>query len=320
VRFVEEVVVEAVLPTVRSMLAEALRERGHTQSEIADLLGLSQSAVSKYVHGDIERNERVVADQRVRDLVERLADGLTGGELEPVDALVEAEVCIRDLERGGVVAELHAEAVPGLTPEDVAAIHDRGSRLQETARVRASVRRGLRVLENTSGFARRIPAVGSNLVEALPAAEAIEDVAAVPGRILDVRGQVTIPGEPEFGVSQHVAGLLLAARRGGSDARAAVNVRYDERLRDALTAAGHPAVAFDAEADIEDAVPAALADRPDASVLYQTGGFGIEPVLYVLGPDAATVARRLREAETDPELSGQTKGVGGDASDNERIP
>ncbi len=313
-RFVEEVVAEAVLPTVRSMLAGELRDRGHTQREIADLLGISQSAVSKYVHGDIERNERVARNQRVRDLVERLAGGLASGDIEPVEALIEAEVCIRELERGGLVAELHAEAVPELTVEEAAAIHDRGGRPRETARVRASVRRGLRVLENTSGFAGHIPAVGSNLAEALPDAETIEDVAAVPGRILDVRGQVTVPGEPAFGVSQHVAGLVLAARRGGSDARAAVNVRYDRGLRDALAAAGHPTVEFDAEAEIAEAVPAALADRPDAAVLYQTGGFGIEPVLYVLGPDAPTVARRLREADpgtvVDATEGGSTDGNG----------
>jgi predicted fused transcriptional regulator/phosphomethylpyrimidine kinase len=300
VRFVEEVVVEAVLPTVRSMLVEALRERGHTQSDIATMLGISQSAVSKYVHGDIERNGQVQDDPRVQELVERLADGLTSGALRPVEALVEAEVTVRELERGGVVAELHAEAVPGLTPEDTAAIHERGGRLQETARVRASVRRGLRVLENTDGFSRQIPAVGSNLAEALTDAETVEDVAAVPGRILDVRGQVTVPGEPEFGVSQHVAGVLLAARRSGSDARAAVNVRYDERLRDALVNAGHRAVAFDAEADIEPAVEAAVTDQPDVTVLYQTGGFGVEPVLYVLGPGAPAVARSLRGVDLDP--------------------
>jgi predicted fused transcriptional regulator/phosphomethylpyrimidine kinase len=32
-------------------------------------------------------------------------------------------------------------------------------------------------------------------------------------------------------------------------------------------------------------------------VLYQTGGFGVEPVLYILGPDAPTVARTLRECD-----------------------
>jgi predicted fused transcriptional regulator/phosphomethylpyrimidine kinase/predicted transcriptional regulator len=301
VRFVEEVVVEAVLPTVRSMLAAELRDRGYTQREIADLLGISQSAVSKYVHGDVGRNERVADDEQVRDLVERLAAGFDSGDIAPVEALIEMEVCLRDLERGGLVAELHAEAVPGLTVEAATAIHDEGGRPRETARVRVSVRRGLRVLENTSGFARRIPAVGSNLAEAVPGAETVEDVAAVPGRLLDVRGSVTVPGEPAFGVSQHVAGVVLAARAGGSDARAAVNVRYDERLRDALVAAGHRAAEFDAEADIESAVAAALEREPAATVLYQTGGFGVEPVLYVLGADAPAVARTLRKH--DPSLA-----------------
>ena len=120
---------------------------------------------------------------------------------------------------------------------------------------------------------------------------------AVPGRLLSIRGQVTVPGEPEFGVSQHVANVLLAAQRAGSDARAAVNVSYDEALLDRLEAAGHTTVEFDAEADIDEAIEAALADDPDATVLYQTGGYGIEPVLYLFGPDAPAVASILRDLD-----------------------
>lgn len=298
-KFMEELVVEEFLPTFRSMLAEALRERGRTQNEVADLLGISQSAVSKYVHGDVERNPELLSDPQLQELVERLADGLTSGELTPVEALVEAEVCIRQLERGGTLAELHAEAVPALAAaEGHFDIHDPDSRLREAGQVRASVRRGLRIVQNTEGFARLIPAVGSNLVEALSAAETIEDVAAVPGRILDVHGRLTIPGEPEFGVSQHVAGVLLAARSHGSDARAAVNVAYDENLLAALVDSGAVTAEFDAEEDTETAIGAALERTPEADVLYQTGGFGIEPIIYVLGPDAPTVATTIRDAST----------------------
>jgi len=71
-RFIEEIVVDEFLPTVRSMLAEDLRDRGFTQREVADALGISQSAVSKYAHGDVARHERIVADERVRDLVARV--------------------------------------------------------------------------------------------------------------------------------------------------------------------------------------------------------------------------------------------------------
>jgi len=298
-RFVEEIVVEEFLPTFRSLLAEELRGHGYTQEEIGVALGISQSAVSKYVHGDIEQNERLREDEQVRELVARLGAGLAADELTPVEALIEAEGCIRDLERGGILADLHAEAVPELAAYDGVAVHGTESGLREAARVRASVRRGLRILENTSGFARYVPAVGSNLVECLDGAETIEDIAAVPGRILDVRGRVSIPGEPEFGVSQHVGTVLLAARAGGSDARAALNVRDDPDLRAALAAAGHVTVEFDAEADVETAIPETLTARPDATVLYQTGGFGIEPALYVLGSDASSVARTLRECLGD---------------------
>jgi len=296
VRFVEELVVEEFLPTFRSMLAEALSDRGLTQSDVAALLGISQSAVSKYVHGAVARNERLLESDSLQAHVEHLAEGLASGDLSPVQALVETEVLIRELEQGGVLADLHAEAVPELADHDRSfAVHDPESRLRRAEQVRSSVRRGLRILENTGGVARLLPAVGSNLVECLPEAETIEDVAGVPGRILDVRGRPTIPAEPEFGVSGHVASVILAARRHGSDARAAVNVAYDPDMIDALVAAGHVTAAFDPEDDLEPAIGRALAETPDADVLYQTGAVGIEPIVYVLGPDAPTVAGVVRD-------------------------
>jgi predicted fused transcriptional regulator/phosphomethylpyrimidine kinase/predicted transcriptional regulator len=298
-RFVEEIVVDDFLPTFRSMLAEALREEGLTQSEVADLLGISQSAVSKYVHGAVERNEALLESEHLQDHVAHLATGLASGDLSPVQALVETEVLIRELEEGGLLADLHADAVPELAEHDQAfAVHDPESRLRQAEQVRSSVRRGLRILENTGGVTQLIPAVGSNLVECLPEAESIEDVAAVPGRILDVKGRPTIPAAPEFGVSQHVANVLLAARAVGSDARAASNLAYDPDLLDALEVAGHTTVEFDADTDMADGIATALADRLDADVLYQTGAHGVEPIVYVLGPDAPTVAGAVRDATT----------------------
>ncbi|WP_435195897.1 thiamine-phosphate synthase family protein [Natronomonas sp. EA1] len=293
-KFIEEVVVDEFLPTFRSLLASDLRERGLTQSEVAELLGVSQSAVSKYVHGEVEETPEIAGDDRVRELVSRLGAGLASGEMTQVQALAEAEILVRSLERGDLLAQLHEAAYPPLAEYDGEfAIHDPDSRLRTAERALASVRRGVRMLENTSGFAALIPAVGSNLVEALPEAQGIDDVAAIPGRILDVKGRATVPGEPEFGVSEHVAGVLLTARAGGSDARAAVNIRYDPDLVAALEAQGLETAQFDAEGGT-DAVREAVAATPDADVLYQSGGFGIEPVVYVLAPDAVTAAEWVR--------------------------
>ncbi len=301
-RFIEEVVVEEFLPTVRSMLAEDLRDRGFTQHEVADALGISQSAVSKYAHGEVARNERVVADRRVSDLVERVGEGLAAGDMSPVAAVVEIEVLIRQLEEGDLLADLHEEAMPALSAADVEfSVHDPDSGLRERESVLASVRRGLRTLTNASGFAGLIPNVGANVAECLADASSVDDVAAVPGRLVDVKGQAMVPGEPEFGVSEHVATVLLAAREGGSTARGAVNLRYDPALLDQLEAS-FPTIEFDPERSTREAVRDAVAaadlaafDGTEALVLYQTGAVGIEPIVYVLAPSAPEAARIVRD-------------------------
>jgi len=293
-KFVEEVVVEEFLPTFRSMLAEALRDRGLTQHEVAETLGISQSAVSKYAHGDVSRRPEVLEDDRVRELVAEAAEGLATGDMSRVQALVEAEVLVRRLEEGDLLARLHEEAMPELSAHDgYVRIHDPDSDLRAGEAVRASLRRALRRLTNASGFAGLIPNVGSNLVACLPDATAVDDVAGVPGRIFDVKGCATVPGDPEFGVSEHVASVLLSAREVGLDTRSAINVRYDPGLVSDLEAAGYDAVEFDPEADGDPIAEALTAAGPAALsptfVAYQTGGYGIEPIVYVLGPDADAV-------------------------------
>ena len=303
-KFVEEVVVEEFLPTLRSMLAEALRDRGLTQHEVAETLGISQSAVSKYAHGDVSRRAEILEDERVRELVAEVAEGLATGDMTRVQALIEAEVLIRRLEEGDVLARLHEAAMPELSTHDgYVRIHDPDSDLRESEAVRSSLRRALRRLTTASGFAGLIPNVGSNLVACLPDATAVDDVAGVPGRIFDVKGQATVPGDPEFGVSEHVASVLLSARAAGCDSGAAINIRYDPDLLADLRADGYDAIEFDPEAP-GDPIAEALADVDTVDltttfVLYQTGGYGIEPIIYVVGPDpdaVATAGTRLLRA------------------------
>jgi predicted fused transcriptional regulator/phosphomethylpyrimidine kinase/predicted transcriptional regulator len=301
-KFVEELVVDEFLPTVRSLLAADLRERGFTQREVAEALGISQSAVSKYAHGEVTTSDAIAADERVQALVERVGAGLATGDVSRVQALVEIEVLIRQLEDGDLLAERHREAMPELRAyEGTFDVHDPESAVRTTEEVRSSVRRGLRILRNTSGFAALVPNVGSNLVECLPDATDVEDVAGVPGRIFDVRGTATVPSDPEFGVSEHVASILLSARAAGAPVRGALNLRYTPALVEELRDAGHPTVEFDADREGGDAVRSNVvaavetADPDPPFVLYQTGEFGLEPITYLLGADAPAVARIVRD-------------------------
>lgn len=299
-RFLEEIVVDEFLPTVRSLLAEALADRGLTQREIASAIGVSQSAVSKYVHGDVERNAEIVADARVTDTIEDLADGLADGSMDAVTALIELEVLIRSMEAPGeLLATMHERAVPGLADRGPFRIHDPDSRLRRREHVRSSVRRALRRLEEEPLFVQVLPQVGSNVVEILADGDAIRDVAGVPGRIIDVEGRVEIPGDPRFGVSGHLAGILLAARRGGTDARGAINLRYSGDLVEQLASRGLEVGEVPGDVDLASAVTERMEANPSLDVIAQTGGFGIEPVTYVFAEDAPNAVERACQLLAD---------------------
>lgn len=293
-QFIEEVVVDEFLPTVRSMLAERLSKQDFTQQEIADILGISQSAVSKYIHNEIDTNEQIRDHPHVQEIVEEISEGLASDTMSNVQALVELEILIRELESGDVLATLHEERMPALTDYNGKRIHDPESRLRLQEQTLASLRRGLRMLETTSGFSQLIPNVGSNLVSALPDADDVSAIAGVPGRIFDIKGQTTIPAEPEFGVSEYVATVLLAAQRGGSDARAALNIAYSQENLAHLRDAGHEAVEFNPELSAEVAVQEAIEKNPSATIVYQTGDVGVEPIIYILGDTPPTVAETVR--------------------------
>lgn len=292
-KLIEEIVVDAFLPTFRSMLAESLRERGFTQREVADALGISQSAVSKYAHGTVERHPVILEDPRVQGLVDEIADGLASGEMSQIQAVVEIEVFIRQLERGDLLARLHEEAMPALASYDLPfSIHDPDSKLRASEQVLASIKRGLRILGQSRGFVSLIPNVGSNLVECLPDAESIDEVAGVPGRLFDVTGRLSVPAEPEFGASEHAASVLLAARAAGSDYRAAINIRYSPEFVSILEEEGLDSAEFTADyAEVSRAIEEVF--EPGVSVVYQTGGFGIEPIIYVLGSSAEQTVNRV---------------------------
>ncbi|RQG95975.1 thiamine-phosphate synthase family protein [Natrarchaeobius chitinivorans] len=291
-----ELVVDRFLPTVRAMLAARLTDRGMTQQEIAANLGVTQAAVSKYVSGDGGGDDRFRDDPETVATVDRIADGLTSGEMDGYDALAELLSLVRSLEDRGPICELHEEEMPelrglgcdlcvrGLDP-DVRAERD----------VLTNVRTAARTLASTPGMAEIIPNVGTNVGMALPDARDETDVAAIPGRIYAMSGRIEIPANPEFGASKHVATAVLAATDVDPDIRAAINVATDDTLLEAARERGIDPLEFDA--DYEDRGEH-LRDRFDERdtvprVAFHRGAFGIEPTTYVFGSSASDAADLL---------------------------
>jgi hypothetical protein len=75
----QELEVYYLLPALRSELAKALKQQGKSQKDIAQLFGISEPAVSQYVHekrgADVEFTPALV--QTIAESAKRITDNVT---------------------------------------------------------------------------------------------------------------------------------------------------------------------------------------------------------------------------------------------------
>jgi hypothetical protein len=267
-----------------------MAERELPQQRIAELVGLSQAAVSKYQGGKVATDAAILRDARARAVTREVADGLAGATLGAFEALARMEALIQGWENRGRVCALHEHDMPALRGLgcDLCVLGGE-SRILEEQEVLDNLRLAVRALEQREGFASLLPNVGSNLVMARRNAQDVLDVAAVPGRMYEVKGAVKVPGQPEFGASKHVAEVLLGVHDAFATMRGCLNLRWGADVVGAMKRLRWRALPFDAGYEGRRARLAQLQGKPP-DALFHEGAFGIEPALYVLGRDAADVA------------------------------
>jgi predicted fused transcriptional regulator/phosphomethylpyrimidine kinase/predicted transcriptional regulator len=295
-----EIVVERFLPAARERLAAELDERGLSQREIADRLGVSQAAVSGYLAAADPNDGRFHGHPRMVATMERIADGFATGTMDEYEALAELLELVRTFEDRGPICAVHEEEMPALegTGCDLC-VRGRDPTIQAEREVLSNVRRAVRRLTTVAGIAGFIPNVGTNVGMALPDPADVTDVAAVPGRIHAMREGVNVPANPEFGASEHVATVVLAAAGADRTVRGAVNLVTDESLLASARDAGLTTVGFDADYEHRrERLDDLFADAAP-TVVYHEGAFGVEPITYVLGTSALeaveTAAALIRE-------------------------
>ena len=292
-RFAEEVVADRFVPTWRSLLVKRLADRGLSQTDIAILLGVSQSAVSKHLMGRLGGDARLAQEPRLVEAAERVARGLADRTMSPFQALLEAEALVRAFEDRGPICRIHEEEMPELQGLgcDIC-IRVTGTTLLPEQAALSDLRAALRILEATPGLAALLPHVGTNLARALPGAKDVSHVAAVPGRLFVLRGAVKVPGAPEFGVSRHMSRILLAVHRADPRLLACVNLAPERALVAAAERAGMRVAKLGAEFEREPDALRFVGAVPD--LFHHEGAFGVEPQAYLVDEDATKLALRVR--------------------------
>ncbi|RZN34830.1 MAG: bifunctional hydroxymethylpyrimidine kinase/phosphomethylpyrimidine kinase [Methanophagales archaeon ANME-1-THS] len=161
-----------------------------------------------------------------------------------------------------------------------------------------NVKEAVRMLRKLEGFANLIPEVGTNIGMAVGGAESEQDVAAVDGRIVATKEGLNA-GCVEFGVSSHVARLILALMDRDKERRSAMNVKYSPEIVDACTTLGlsvssferakEPAAARTMEWGVREASKEFVPD-----VIFDLGALGKEPMIRIFGNTAVDVVLKLR--------------------------
>lgn len=301
-----EIIVDQFLPTMRVMLARRLADHDLTQQEIANHLGVTQAAVSTYISDNAPLTSTIANNPQAIETADHIAAGLANDEMDGYDALADLLDLIHTFEDRGPICELHEAAMPALQGLGCdLCIRGPNSELRTERDTLADVRSAARTLCTVPDIAAYIPNVGTNIGAALPDAETVTDVAAIPGRIYTMHGRIEIPANPEFGASQHVATALLAARTIDSTIRGAINIATTDQFLTAAKQAGYDPMEFDPEYDDREAHLrtrfSEIATVP--LICYHEGAYGIEPITYVFGETATAAAERIVDIVTHAQSS-----------------
>jgi hydroxymethylpyrimidine kinase/phosphomethylpyrimidine kinase len=153
-----------------------------------------------------------------------------------------------------------------------------------------------------------IPEVSSNLGYALPYAEGVEDVAALPGRIVRFKDSIATSSDPEFGASKHIASIILTVMRFDSEYCSAMNIRYSKENVALLKKGGFLIGNFDRRLE-----PKKVKEKEGSSLewgvgevlrkmkrvpdfIYDEGDVGKEPMIRVLGRNPMEVVKKILKA------------------------
>lgn len=180
----------------------------------------------------------------------------------------------------------------------LAALYGEASRYQ----VLENVDMARQMLESSKEVADLVPEVGMNVAMATPYPEDLDDVAAIPGRLVRVLNHLKASSYPRFGASSHLSKYILEIAQHDPNKRAAINLKLSEEALSLLQSRKLAISFYDRQEEPEDikkiegmtirwGVNQAIkkiGKVPDA--IYHKGDIGKEPMIVILGTQASSVA------------------------------
>ena len=269
---------DAWLTRLHMQLARELRGQGWSQMNIAAMLGTTQSTISRQYQKPVQELPGSADELIVDGWAKEIAGGLLSvGQNEE---LLRQRFIVEFQFTGNQVLRFD-KTLTGLDLEVDQNEHALIRRL-EWAIGRLDARIVLPVLPN----------VGMNIAACLNSASSASEVAAIPGKITAVEGELRTHGKPQFGSSKHLAEMLLETRKSDATKAAIINIRPPgdfegtdiDAVQEACNQLGW---------ELADADRTGLENSNSTiDVILDIGDFGWEPSLYVVGSSPLDVVDR----------------------------
>jgi predicted fused transcriptional regulator/phosphomethylpyrimidine kinase/predicted transcriptional regulator len=290
---------EAFLPSMRALVSKKLQKQGFSQGRIASLLEITQASVSLYLSGRTSRPLQLLSSLGISSEEAERFSSLLAEDLKenPVYAVSTLYSIWSDLLGRGLMCHPHRKDYPFLAECDIC-MRTFGSRQARGSDAIDYVSRAVSMLESSGTFVRVMPQVSVNITYACGEAASVQDVVAIPGRIVKVRDRAKSFTKPEFGASAHLAKILLQVRTRMKDVRAAINMKYDRNVEKVLRKLRLRALKIGGiyTKEVDDSVVDALRQKmretdEQFDALIDLGGSGFEPSLYLFAKDPMEVAQ-----------------------------
>jgi len=109
----EELASKSVIPAIRALIVKRLvEEHDMTQQEAAKLLGVTQPAVSKYLHQKRGAAIRLGGIKEIEKATNEIADMVSTHKAEPADVMSKIEAACEYVRRNRYMCDLHKRLEP----------------------------------------------------------------------------------------------------------------------------------------------------------------------------------------------------------------
>ena len=268
----------AWLERLHMQLARNLKSSGWSQAEIADILGSTQSTISRMAHRELPLMAGTSDESTIDGWAHEISLALRqlGPGAKPSRTRFVMEVAFAP----GQVLRFDKS----LTGTDLDSDQEQTALLKrlEWAVSRIDVNR-LKPL---------MPAVGMNIACCLESSRSAAEIAAFPGKLSIVENKLRHHETPSFGASNYLANILLDARVHDNSKTAILNIHPGDNLEKIEV------ICEELDLNLTFATKGELTPHQGIDIILDEGSFGWVPALYILAHNPLELVDRMHQIIT----------------------